>query len=124
MAARTGIGVGMGVTVTLLGLTSLTLFVLTFVFLSGKQNAERSLQNTKDSYKEFVSSTEITSDEFKKLASEAGAAQKGSTALGYLKGQLSDIRSIRLSRSYRAYYKIVKNEVEFINVERIDKHEY
>jgi len=91
MAARTGIGVGMGVTVTLLGLTSLTLFVLTFVFLSGKQNAELRLQNAKDAYREFVSPTELTSDEMKKIASEAGAVQKGSTALGYLKGQLGEI---------------------------------
>ena len=41
-----------------------------------------------------------------------------------LKGKLKDVRSIRLSRSYRAYYRIINNVVEFIHVERIDKHEY
>jgi proteic killer suppression protein len=41
-----------------------------------------------------------------------------------LQGALRGYRSIRLSRHYRAYYKIVKQEVEFVLVERIDKHEY
>ena len=30
----------------------------------------------------------------------------------------------RLSKGYRAYYKIVKDRVEFISVERVDKHVY
>ncbi|MFZ4404547.1 MAG: type II toxin-antitoxin system mRNA interferase toxin, RelE/StbE family [Pseudobdellovibrionaceae bacterium] len=41
-----------------------------------------------------------------------------------LKGDLKGFRSIRLSRAYRAYYRIVNEEIEFIRVERIDKHEY
>ena len=41
-----------------------------------------------------------------------------------LRGELKGLRSIRLSRGYRAYYRVVANEVQFINVERIDKHEY
>ena len=41
-----------------------------------------------------------------------------------LKGDLKDYRSIRLSRSYRAYYRIINDTVEFVRVERIDKHEY
>ena len=48
--------------------------------------------------------------------------------LGYhdepLRGMLKGLRSIRLSREYRAYYRIVDGQVSFINVERIDKHEY
>lgn len=41
-----------------------------------------------------------------------------------LKGALKGLRSIRLSKGYRAYYKIVKDRVEFIRVERVDKHVY
>ena len=41
-----------------------------------------------------------------------------------LKGALKGQRSIRLNMGYRAYYRIVKNAVEFVRVERIDKHEY
>ena len=37
---------------------------------------------------------------------------------------LKGLRSIRLSKGYRAYYKIVKDRVEFIRVERVDKHVY
>lgn len=41
-----------------------------------------------------------------------------------LQGPLKGMRSIRLSRSYRAYYRIVKGAVEFVRVERVDKHGY
>jgi proteic killer suppression protein len=40
--------------------------------------------------------------------------------LGKRKGQ----RSIRLSRSYRAIYRISKDEIEFILVEEVNKHDY
>ena len=39
-------------------------------------------------------------------------------------GELKGLRSIRLSRSYRAYYRIVAGAAVMVNVERIDKHEY
>ena len=39
-------------------------------------------------------------------------------------GRLKGLRSIRLTRSYRAYYRIEKNQVEFVFVEGVDKHEY
>lgn len=41
-----------------------------------------------------------------------------------LMGRLAGLRSIRLSRSYRAYYRIVADRVEFVMVEGVDKHEY
>jgi proteic killer suppression protein len=41
-----------------------------------------------------------------------------------LKGKLAGLRSIRLSRGYRAYYRVVKEKVEFVYVEGVDKHEY
>lgn len=40
------------------------------------------------------------------------------------KGEMSGYRSIRLSRAYRAYYTIQKEHIEFVRVERVDKHEY
>ena len=41
-----------------------------------------------------------------------------------LRGELKGLRSIRLSKAYRAYYRIVNGSARFVNVERIDKHEY
>lgn len=40
--------------------------------------------------------------------------------VGKRKGQ----RSIRLSRSYRAFYKIVKGKIEFVEIREVNKHEY
>ena len=39
---------------------------------------------------------------------------------GKRKGQ----RSIRLSRSYRAFYKIVKGQIEFVEIQEVNKHDY
>ncbi|MBX3020551.1 MAG: type II toxin-antitoxin system mRNA interferase toxin, RelE/StbE family [Bdellovibrionales bacterium] len=41
-----------------------------------------------------------------------------------LRGELKGLRSIRLSKAYRAYYRVVDGAIRFVNVERIDKHEY
>ena len=41
-----------------------------------------------------------------------------------LKGAFKGLRSIRLSKAYRAYYRIVKGEAQFVCVERVDKHVY
>lgn len=41
-----------------------------------------------------------------------------------LRGKLRELRSIRLSRTYRAYYRVVDGSIYFVRVERIDKHEY
>lgn len=41
-----------------------------------------------------------------------------------LRGDLKGMRSIRLSRGYRAYYQIVRDQICFVSVERIDRHEY
>lgn len=40
------------------------------------------------------------------------------------KGALTGLRSFRLSKSYRAYYRKVKDRIDFVLVERVDKHEY
>ena len=41
-----------------------------------------------------------------------------------LKGNRRGQRSIRLSKSYRAIYKILKDEVEFVLIEEVNKHDY
>lgn len=33
-------------------------------------------------------------------------------------------RSIRLSRSYRAFYRIVRTDVEWVLIEEVSKHDY
>ena len=40
------------------------------------------------------------------------------------KGKMRGYRSIRLSRAYRAYYTIQRSHIEFVRIERVDKHEY
>lgn len=43
----------------------------------------------------------------------------------HLKGERKGQRSIRLSRSYRAIYRVFSdNQIELIQVEEINKHEY
>jgi toxin HigB-1 len=41
-----------------------------------------------------------------------------------LKGALKGQRSIRLSKAYRAYYRVMRDAVEFLRVEGVDKHVY
>jgi len=41
-----------------------------------------------------------------------------------LKGKRKHQRSIRLTRSYRAIYEIKKQEIKFIQVKEVNKHEY
>lgn len=41
-----------------------------------------------------------------------------------LKGALKGQRSIRLSKGYRAYYRVVRDAVESLRVEGVDKHVY
>lgn len=42
-----------------------------------------------------------------------------------LKGKRAGQRSIRLNRSYRAFYKVLaNNEIEFVEVIEVNKHEY
>jgi addiction module RelE/StbE family toxin len=41
-----------------------------------------------------------------------------------LTGKLKGIRSIRLSDGYRAYYRIIKETIEIVFVEEVNKHDY
>ena len=41
-----------------------------------------------------------------------------------LKGELKGLRSIRLNRAWRLYYKEIKGIPKILSIERVDKHEY
>jgi len=41
-----------------------------------------------------------------------------------LKGELKGLRSIRLNRSWRLYYKEIEGIPKIVSIERIDKHKY
>jgi toxin HigB-1 len=41
-----------------------------------------------------------------------------------LSGELKGLRSIRLNKSWRLYYREIKDEVTLVFVERIDAHKY
>lgn len=41
-----------------------------------------------------------------------------------LKGKRKGQRSIRLSKGYRAIYIIKKDEIEFVSIEEVNKHDY
>ena len=40
------------------------------------------------------------------------------------KGKRKGQRSIRLSKSYRAFYEIIKGRIQFVEVQEVNKHEY
>lgn len=44
--------------------------------------------------------------------------------MSLLKGELKGLRSIRLNRSWRLYYKEIDGIPKIISIEKIDKHEY
>jgi len=41
-----------------------------------------------------------------------------------LHGQRTGQRSIRLSKAYRAIYRIVADKIEFVLIEEVNKHDY
>lgn len=41
-----------------------------------------------------------------------------------LKGAWSGFRSIRLSRSYRAIYRVIQGEVRLVVIQEVNKHDY
>ncbi|MGH7131023.1 MAG: hypothetical protein ACREJO_03660 [Phycisphaerales bacterium] len=89
MAARTGVGVGMGVTVAVLGVSTLALFVLTFIFLGQKQNAEKSLADKAATYNDYVRANEQNDDSVRQLVDEARKNQQ--SALAYLRDRFKTI---------------------------------
>jgi len=88
MAGRTGMGVGLGVTVTLLGVACLALFVLTIVFLSEMQAAQRQAQLANDDLRDFVRQDERGQDQVRVLVDQARKQNK--SVVAYLSGSLQD----------------------------------
>lgn len=41
-----------------------------------------------------------------------------------LQGKLRGLRSFRLSLGYRGFYRIIKESIEFVMVEEVNKHDY
>ncbi len=86
MAARTSAGVGVGVTVTLLGVLSLALFILTIVFLSKFQRAERDLRTLEQETEVFVTRNERQRDDVNRIKDAASKGRK--SVVGYLNESL------------------------------------
>lgn len=40
------------------------------------------------------------------------------------KGNRKGQRSIRLSRAYRAFYRVINDTIDYISVEEVNKHDY
>lgn len=88
MAARTSAGVGVGVTVTILGVLCLGLFILTIVFLSRSQRAERDLNQLQQDTEVFVRTSERQRDDVARLREAAQRAQGRPSVIGYLAGEM------------------------------------
>lgn len=87
---RTGVGVGMGVTVALLGITTLALFVLTFIFLGQKQTAQRALEQYRVETADVVKENERNSDALRRLADEA-RKDGGKSLYAYMNAAMSRV---------------------------------
>ncbi|MEZ6242406.1 MAG: hypothetical protein R3B57_05120, partial [Phycisphaerales bacterium] len=71
MAARTGASVGVAVTITILGVLSLTLFVLAMVFYGNMSKAQNELKQTQESVNEFVRQGERTEERVRRVLDRA-----------------------------------------------------
>lgn len=64
---------------------------------------------------------------WERTVSEVGLAEMQKIP-GYhdepLKGKLKGMRSFRLSKGFRGYYRVVKDSIEFVLVEEVNKHDY
>lgn len=86
MAARTGASVGVAITITILGLMSLTLFVLTMVFYSQAQSERRSAAEANEAMRTFVTDSERNSERVRAIQDRA--RQDRTTVVSYLVQQL------------------------------------
>ncbi len=89
MAARTSTGPGLGIAIALLGILTLALFVLTFVFLGQKQNAEKERADLAAASKAIVAETERNTDSVRGLIEEAG--KSGSSVVMHVQNQQRDL---------------------------------
>ena len=87
MASRSGgAGVGVGITITLLAIGCLALFILTIVFFSKFQRADRLLVQTRQETAEFVRDNERAGDQFQRLRQPSKDENK--SVMGYLNDSL------------------------------------
>ncbi len=82
MAGRTSTSIGVGVAVTILGVSTLALFITTVIFFAHKRAAERALDEAKRTTQEFVSDADRANDAVSR-ARDAGKRER-LTAVGYL----------------------------------------
>jgi hypothetical protein len=93
MAARTSAGVGVGVTITLLGVISLTLFVLTIVFLSKYQAAQQDLRRDRQDFDAFVTKAEQNRDDIRRLREVAQKQRPSKSLVAYLADSMKESMS-------------------------------
>ena len=64
---------------------------------------------------------------WERTVSEVGLAEVQKVP-GYhdepLHGKLKGLRSFRLSLGYRGFYRVVKESIQFVLVEEVNKHDY
>ncbi len=94
MAARSGPGTGVYITVTVLGVLTLTLFVLTIVFASKYQNAHALATDANREVASFITRPERTNDEILRLRSVAQSNNQ--SAMAYVKASL-DANTARIT---------------------------
>ncbi|MBL8764652.1 MAG: hypothetical protein JNM07_10330 [Phycisphaerae bacterium] len=98
MAGRTSSGIGVGIAIALLGVVTLALFVLTFIFLGQKQTAEQRYQTLDAEVKDIVRGNERALPEVQALVD--AARKKNQSLVGYLRGGVETLTQ-RISGSKR-----------------------
>lgn len=91
MASRGGPGVGVYVTITILAVLSLTLFILTFVFLSKYQASQQNLQAAQNDLKDFVTRDERLGDAAQTVVQAAKKQSPPKSAFAFLLQNQRDI---------------------------------
>lgn len=88
MASRSSAGVGVGVTIAILGVACLGLFILTIVFLSKFQAAERRNQQADADLREFVTAGERQTPQVRAVVDRARQQAPAQSAVTYLRESL------------------------------------
>lgn len=82
MAARSGPGAGVVSTITILGVSTLVLFVTTIIFLSKFQATQKDLDQMREDNRTFISDGERNQDDVRNLLAQA--QQQRQSLVGYL----------------------------------------
>lgn len=84
MASRGGPGVGVYVTITILAVLSLTLFILTFVFLSKFQASQQNLQAAQNDLRDFVTRDERLGEAAQTVVAAAKKSSPPKSAFAFM----------------------------------------